>query len=128
MKAYQPETSAKVYQILAERAARVLSQGHSVIVDAVFAREAERIAISNVARDVNLPFVGLFLATDLATRMNRIGHRKSDASDATPEISQLQDNYNFGPIDWIIIDASGTAEQTLTRSKTGLFSPETAGS
>ena len=126
--AYQAEASAKVYQALAERAARVLSQGHSVIVDAVFARQAERNVISNVARDSDLAFVGLFLATDLATRMNRIGHRKGDASDATPEIAQLQEKNNVGPLDWIIIDASGTAEQTLTRSKTELFGPETVGS
>jgi aminoglycoside phosphotransferase family enzyme/predicted kinase len=127
-KAYQAEASAKVYQILAERAAQVLSQGHSVIVDAVFVRQAERNAISNVARDMNLAFVGLFLATDLATRMHRVGHRKGDASDATPEIAQLQEKYNVRPLDWIIIDASGTPEQTLTRSKTGLSSPKTVGS
>lgn len=126
--AYQPETSAKVHQILAEHAVRVLSQGQSVIVDAVFAREAERIAIANVARDMNLQFIGLFLATDLATRMNRVGHRKGDASDATPEIAQLQEKYIIGPVDWVVIDASGTAEQTLERGKASLGSPEALGS
>lgn len=124
-KAYQPETSAKVYQILAERAARVLSQGQSVIVDAVFAREAERIAIFNVARDMNLRFVGLFLAADLTTRMNRVSHRKGDASDATSEIAQLQENYIIGPVDWVVIDASGTAEQTLKQGNAGLIGAET---
>ena len=123
-KAYRPKATAEVYQILAKRAARVLSQGHSVIVDAVFAREAERISISNVARDANLPFVGLFLSTDLATRMKRVGHRKGDASDATPEIAQLQEKYIIGQVDWVAIDASGTEEQTLNRGKAGLVSPE----
>jgi uncharacterized protein len=122
--AYQPETSAKIQEILAERAVRILSQGHSVIVDAVFAREAERIAIADVARRMNLRFIGLFLATDLATRMNRVGHRKGDASDATPEIVQLQEKYIIGPVDWVVIDASGTAEQTLKLGKAGLDSPE----
>jgi predicted kinase len=122
-KAYQPEISAKVHQILAERAARILSQGQSVIVDAVFAREAERIAISDIAQDMNFRFVGLFLATDLATRINRVGHRKGDASDATSEIAQLQEDYTIGPVDWMVIDASGTAEQTLKQGKAGLDIP-----
>jgi uncharacterized protein len=127
-KAYQPETSAKVHQILAERAARVLSQGQSVIVDAVFAREAERNAIADVARNMNLRFVGLFLATDPATRMNRLGHRKGDASDATPEIAQLQEKYIIGPVDWVAIDASGPAKQTLKLGKAALGSSETLAS
>jgi uncharacterized protein len=96
-----------------------------VIVDAVFAREPERIAIAEVARGMNLQFIGLFLATDLATPMNRVGHRKGDASDAAPEIVQLQEKYIIGPVDWVVIDASGTAEQTLKFGKAGLDSPET---
>ena len=126
--AYQPETSAKIHTMLAERAVRILSQGQSVIVDAVFAREAERIAIANVARNMNLRFVGLFLTTDLETRTNRVDHRKDDASDATAEIAQLQENYIVGPVDWVVIDASGTAEQTLILAKASLRSPETLGS
>jgi hypothetical protein len=115
--AYQPETTQRVYRILAERAARVLSQGHSVIADAVYAGEAERVAIANVASDINLSFTGFFLTASLAIRMERIGSRVNDVSDATSEVVQLQDRYDIGPIDWAIIDASGTPEQTLTQSK-----------
>jgi uncharacterized protein len=36
-----------------------------------------------------------------------------DASDATPEIAGLQEQYDIGAVDWDIIGASGTPEQTL---------------
>jgi uncharacterized protein len=113
--AYQPEATAKIYELLVQRALRILVQGHSVIVDAVFARESERAAIRDAALSLNARFVGLFLQTDLATRQNRLGRRKGDASDATPEIAGLQEKYRIGSIDWTFIDASGTPEQTLKR-------------
>ncbi len=111
--AYQPEMTAQIYEILVQRAIRALSQGHSVVVDAVFAHEIERAAIRAAARDLNIRFVGLFLVTDLATRRARIGSRKGDASDATAEIAGLQERYNIGVVDWAIIDVSGTLAQTL---------------
>jgi hypothetical protein len=43
--AYQPEATSIIYQILTERAGRILSQGHSVILDAVFAKPAERLRL-----------------------------------------------------------------------------------
>jgi predicted kinase len=111
--AYQPEVPAKIYELLVQRALRILVQGHSVIVDAVFARESERVSIRDAARSLNARFVGLFLQTNLATRLNRLGRREGDASDATPEIAGLQEKYDIGAIDWTMIDASGTSEQTL---------------
>ena len=50
--------------------------------------KSERAAIRDIARKLNIRFVGLFLVTDLATRLNRVGRRKRDASDATPEIAE----------------------------------------
>jgi uncharacterized protein len=113
--AYQPDATAKIYELLVQRALRILVQGHSVIVDAVFARESERAAIREAARSLNARFVGLFLQTDLATRLNRLRRREGDASDATPEIAGLQEKYDIGAIDWTMMDASGASEQTLKR-------------
>jgi hypothetical protein len=39
--AYRPEITAQIYEILRQRAVRILSQGQSVVVDAIFARQAE---------------------------------------------------------------------------------------
>ena len=111
--AYQPEMTATVYQLLVQRALLILSQGHSVVVDAVFAQEAERAAIRDIARRSNIRFVGIFLQTDLATRVSRVGRRQRDASDATAKIAGLQEQYDTGAIDWDIIDASETPKQTL---------------
>jgi hypothetical protein len=119
--AYHSEVTQRVYRALSERAMRALSQGHSVIVDAVYAREAERALIARVASDMSLSFVGLFLTADLATRMRRIGKRVNDASDATSELARFQGSYDLGSINWTIIDASGPPEQTLTQSKAALL-------
>jgi thiamine pyrophosphokinase len=45
---------------------------------------------------------------------------EKDASDATPDIAGLQENYNIGTVDWAAIDASGTSEQTLQQSRIAL--------
>jgi aminoglycoside phosphotransferase family enzyme/predicted kinase len=116
--AYQPEASERVYQELMQRAVQVLSRGHSVVVDAVFAREAERVAIQSAAREVGVRFLGFFLVTDVATRQSRVGSRKADASDATPEVAGLQETYSIGTVDWTIIDASGSPEATLKHCQT----------
>jgi uncharacterized protein len=124
--AYRPEITGQIYETLVQRAIRILSQGHSVVVDAVFAHETERRAICDAAWKLNVRFVGLFLVTDLATRLSRVGRRKRDASDATPEIAGLQEKYNIGAVDWVVIDASGTPEQTLIQCQTNIDHNEPA--
>ncbi|KIZ39283.1 DNA-binding protein [Rhodopseudomonas palustris] len=111
--AYQPQVTADIYRALAATAQRVLAQGHSVIVDAVFAQAAERTAIAGVAAAMQVPFAGLFLVADLATRIARVDARTADASDATADIVRRQQDYDPGPIDWTRIDAGGTPQQTL---------------
>jgi predicted kinase len=118
--AYQPEVTATVYRGLAERAERILKQGRSVIVDAVFAHEPERDAIAAVAALHAARFDGVYLTADLATRVSRIDHRRGDASDATAEIARLQESFDGGTMQWPQIDASGTPEQTLLQSMTKL--------
>ena len=116
--AYSLEANEKVYASLCAKAQRIIAAGHSAIVDAVFAREGERIGIAASAPAA--AFHGLFLETDLATRRARIGGRRNDASDADANVAQQQEAYDLGPMDWTRIDASGTPEDTLERVRVAL--------
>lgn len=105
--AYQADTSARVYGVLCETARRVLAQGVSVAIDASFMEEKERAALPRLAHGQQARFVGIFLTAGLSTRLARIAHRKSDASDATQDVALKQDAAAIGAIDWHVIDASG---------------------
>jgi uncharacterized protein len=120
--AYEPGASADVYDAMMQRARRVLSRGHAVVLDGVFARESERSAATALGSAMNVPFAGFFLEADLATRQARVGARKTDASDATPDIATIQESYDLGKVDWTGIDATGSAEATLARCHARLAS------
>ena len=118
--AYSAEASAKVYGIVADKAARVLAAHHSAIVDAVFAKPEERAAVEAIAASANTAFRGLFLVADLQTRLNRVGTRGLDASDANAAVALQQESFALGRIEWIEIDASGSLPQTLERARAAI--------
>ena len=112
--AYAPEVTERVYAALTNQAHRVLAAGHSVLVDAVFARTEEREAIEAVAGGA--PFTGLFLTADLPTRVARVGGRSGDASDADAAVARAQEHYELGAISWRQVNASGTPDETVARA------------
>ena len=118
--AYLAEVSARIYAALQHKTARSIAAGHSAIVDAVFARPAERKALADVARKHGIHFKGIFLVASLDTRLARVGMRGVDASDADARIVQAQESYGLGSIEWKLIDTSGTPEETLRRSKAAI--------
>jgi aminoglycoside phosphotransferase family enzyme len=115
--AYRAEISEKIYRILTDKAARLARAGHSAIVDAVFAKADERRAIETAAADAGVEFRGLFLTADLSSRLHRVGSRGPDASDADAAVARKQEEFALGDIAWVIVDASGTPEETLRRSR-----------
>ncbi len=117
---YRPEVNARVYAHLAAEADTIVRQGHSVIVDAVFAHEGERSAIESIAKQAAVPFAGLFLTADLTTRAERIRQRTGDASDATAAVAVTQESYELGPIDWARVHAAGSLQQTTSLCSTAL--------
>lgn len=118
--AYGVEANASVYASLCAKAHRIISAGHSAIVDAVFAREDERTAIEWVASSAGFAFRGLFLTAGLATRVARVAERTKDASDADARIARQQETYELGPLTWAQADASGTPGETLRHARAAL--------
>lgn len=115
--AYGQDVTERVYRALFERARQITEQGFSVILDAAFLHEAERDELAGEARKLTADFRPIFLHADLATRLSRVGSRRHDASDATGEVATQQEAYDLGRIDWPVVDASGSPEQTLERSR-----------
>ena len=59
---------------------------------------------------------------DLPTRVARVASRAADASDADAAVARVQEEYDLGNFDdaWTMVDASGTPEETLARTKAAL--------
>jgi uncharacterized protein len=119
--AYRPDATERVYGMLSRTAQRVLAQGCSVVLDAAYLQEAERTEIEGLATTCGVRFVGLFLTADLATRLARIEQRKGDASDATRNVALKQETFAIGAVNWHMIDASGTPDQSLRSARVSFF-------
>jgi len=117
--AYAPGVTLRVYATIADKARRAAAAGHSAIMDAVFAQPSERVVAERSAAALGIPFRGFFLEAPLATRLQRVGARTHDASDADAAILRAQESYNvgddLGAPNWTRIDASGSLDETLQR-------------
>jgi uncharacterized protein len=118
---YRIGTAERVYDIVEDKARRVLDAGHPVIVDAVFAKEDERAAIEAIARAAGCEFIGLWLAAPPATLIARVEARRDDASDADRRVVREQLSYDLGNIVWTHVGAAGTPEQTLAEARQALI-------
>ena len=115
--AYSPEESRQVYAELAFRAQAGLLAGRSVIADAVYAKPEERAAIEAVARELDLPFTGLWLEAPEDVLCSRVTARRDDASDATPEVVRQQLDADPGPLSWHRLDATGAGDTVTTAAE-----------
>jgi predicted kinase len=66
----------------------------------VFAAHDERDAIAAVARELGVPFTGLWLEAPSETLKRRVTDRRGDASDATVQVVERQLAYDLGTISW----------------------------
>jgi hypothetical protein len=112
---YTPEASFAVYEACLRRAGAALRAGHSVVLDAVFAREGERREAEALARGAGARFTGVWLEAPEAILTARVAARRNDASDATADVVARQLGYDLGTISWVRVDASGDAPETLAR-------------
>ncbi len=118
--AYTPAASERVYARLFERANAALSSPWPVIVDAVFAKEDERAAIAQVARERGTPFFGLWLEAPAEVLRARVAARADDASDADVAVLEKQLAYDPGAITWRRVKAEGSPEAVLARALAAL--------
>jgi aminoglycoside phosphotransferase family enzyme/predicted kinase len=117
---YAREVSDRVYATLAAGADSIVRAGHSVIVDAVYARPADRRAIEQIAAEASVPFVGLWLDAPDATLIDRVQRRRGDPSDANADVIRAQRREGTGIVDWPRLDASAAPDAVLSQALASL--------
>jgi aminoglycoside phosphotransferase family enzyme/predicted kinase len=109
---YTADVNRRVYGAMAAQAAAALQAGHSVIADAVFARPDDREAIAAKAKAAGAPFTGLWIDGPREILAARLRERVADASDATPDVLDLQARTAIGPLDPLAGSGSSRAKST----------------
>jgi predicted kinase len=113
---YTAEVSHHVYAALVRQTAAIVHAGFSVIVDAVYARPGDREAIDHIARDLGVPFVGLWLEAPQAVLVERLQRRVADASDADADVLRRQYSQGAGTVTWQRLDAAAPPETVLANA------------
>ncbi len=98
--AYEPKVSTRVYEALGAVARVCLKAGRAVIADAVFLAPEDRRMIETVAREVGVPFEGIWLDAPKETARARLDAREGDASDADADVLAAQMTRETGHISW----------------------------
>jgi len=112
--AYRPEISEKVYGEMARVAGIVLSEGASVVADAVFDRPADRDRLRRIAEDLHMPLQGVWLDADPDVLRRRVSERIGGPSDATVDVLSHQLVRRPGRTGWREIDATHTPAAIIT--------------
>ena len=106
--AYEPRTSEAVYRLLRKKASTALEAGCAVIVDAVHLLPAQRDAIEATARELGVPFTGIWLEASPQILRQRVAGRAAARtqagetvySDAGLEILEKQLQSGTGAVRW----------------------------
>ncbi|MDY0884878.1 AAA family ATPase [Dongia soli] len=111
--AYSQQASDRVYEAMLQEAATALDAGYTVILDATYLRQRERLAAEELARNLNLRFDGFWLDVSREKLTARLDARRHDASDADRTVLAQQLTYDLGDVTWHRIDAGGALESSL---------------
>lgn len=102
------------YDVLRQQARMALSVGSSVIIDALFYNEKERKAVEELAKELNIPFVGVWIEAPLDIRAERVYSRIRNTSDVHEKATlETQMQLHTGHITWNRIDTDRTREDTI---------------
>ena len=114
--AYAPDVGRRVFALMRDLADRALEAGRSVVVDGVYARKEQRDAIADLARQRGVAFRPLWLEGAESLRLDRVGGRRGDASDADAAVVRRQSDYELGRLDWPRIAADGPIAAVRARA------------
>jgi len=117
---YSAAATGRVYRALGAKAMVALAAGHSVILDAVFAREDQRARAQDVANKAKVPFTGLWLEAPDRQLIERVEARRGDASDADAGVVRQQLGYETGPVSWVRVNAGGDPDTVRKRAAAAL--------
>lgn len=116
---YAREMTARTYREMRHRAERLLRCGKTVIIDASFARQAERQAFFDLAGRLSLPARLLHLNCDKLIAMARLDRRQAEGQDASDGRRELFDaqSATFEPLPdspcLITIDSSAAVDYNV---------------
>ncbi len=121
--AYTAEAGRHNHERLLRRARVALLAGASVVIDAVLLDETRRGSIERLARELGVPFRGLWLDAPEPVLAVRLAGRIGDASDADASVMRRQLATLGDVTGWRRIDAAGTRRHTLSEARVALLSP-----
>ncbi|MBR5129763.1 MAG: AAA family ATPase [Alphaproteobacteria bacterium] len=109
-----PAFEKVVYEVLRQQASCALQTGSTVIVDALFHNENERLAIQALADSLNIPFIGLWMDAPLNVRKQRLQKRKNTPSDNRKE-KELESQLclEIGNMIWHLVNTDMPKEDTI---------------
>lgn len=115
--AYSAERRAAVYREMFDRAATILTAGHSVVLDATFLDPGLRAGAEGVAQEAGLPFLGLWLDAPPELLEARVRDRRGDASDADVEVLRHQLATGAGDMTWHRLDATAPPGRSSAKAR-----------
>ena len=107
--------SNEVYALCRKRAGFALAAGRAVLLDAVQAKPEERETVRALAEAHGAAFTGLWLEAPPDVLRQRVTERVGDASDATPDVVDVQLGYDLGALDFYRLDAGGPLDEVAAR-------------
>lgn len=98
--AYARDVGERVYARMFEEARACVEAGRAVLLDAAFLEPERRAAAEAVARELKVPFDGVWLDVEPEVLRARVAGRRGDASDADLPVLEAQLGRDLGPIAW----------------------------
>ena len=113
--AYAPDTDAKVFWTMFDRAESVLKSGFSVVLDMTFRDPELRARAERTAAACGVPFSGFWLHAAPEILVSRVAARTGDTSDATTDVLQHQLASGAGEIGWEKVDTGASLGKSHDR-------------